>query len=415
MSFNKTDRQREAIKLLMGDATHSMLFGGSRSGKTAILVYAMIVRACKEKSRHVILRSHFNHVRTSIFMDTMPKILGLAFPDLSVEYNKSDSVLYLPNGSEIWHSGLDDSQRVEKILGKEYSTIFFNECSQIDYNSVSVALTRLAEKNNLRKKVYYDENPPSKSHWSYWQFIKKLNPADNEPLSIPDNYNCMLMNPRDNLQNIDQDYIKILEQLPENERRRFLDGVFNDSNDGVAYYSFNRERHVMDTERSNSPYYISIDFNVMPMTSIIFQIQNDKIVVHDEAFLLNSDTYKMVDHLKGKGFSGCDLIPDSTGANRKTSGKSDFQILRESGFNILKVHNPLQRDRVLNVNRLFVDDRIIINPRCKKLINDLEKVGWKNDNLDEGNDKMLTHISDCLGYGAHRLMPLIVQPKSTCY
>ena len=50
------------------------------------------------------------------------------------------------------------------------------------------------------------------------------------------------------------------------------------------------------------------------------------------------------------------------------------------------------------MNRLFTANQIIINPRCKKLINDLGKVTWKNNKLDEGPQKKLTHISDCLGY-----------------
>ena len=211
--FKKTKKQKEAIKLLSGKARHIMLYGGSRSGKTFILLYAVLVRACKEKSHHVILRSKFNHVKTSVFMDTLPKLMQLCFPKMPYDPVKSDHYLPLPNGSEIWFAGLDDSQRVEKILGKEYSTIYFNECSQIEYKSIQIALTRLAEKNSLAKKVYYDENPPTKSHWSYWQFIEKLNPEENIPLKNPDQYASMLMNPKDNLINIDDDYIAMLEEL----------------------------------------------------------------------------------------------------------------------------------------------------------------------------------------------------------
>ena len=339
-------------------------------------------------------------------MDTMPKVLELAFPLLPVNLNKTDCTVEFPNGSTIWHGGLDDNKRVEKILGKEYSTIFFNECSQIEYNSISVALTRLAEKNILSKKVYYDENPPTKSHWSYWQFVKKLNPADDIPLDDPENYASMLMNPIDNLNNIDKDYLKLLERLPENERNRFLYGMFNDNNDGIAYYSFNREKHVQQTKLDHSSMFIFLDFNVNPMTGCIAQVCNDTLLIHDEMFLLNSDTYKLCTELKKRGLSGCEVIPDSTGANRKTSGRSDFQILSENNFRVMSVRNPLQRDRVNNVNRLFIDDRIIINPKCKKLINDLEKVSWKNEELDEGKEKMLTHVSDSLGYGAWKLLPM---------
>jgi hypothetical protein len=49
-NFNKTDKQKEAIKLLSGPAKRIMLFGGSRSGKTAILIYALFVRALKKKA-----------------------------------------------------------------------------------------------------------------------------------------------------------------------------------------------------------------------------------------------------------------------------------------------------------------------------------------------------------------------------
>ena len=64
--FKKTLDQTEAIKLISSGAKHIMLYGGSRSGKTFILVYAIILRALKVKSRHVILRAVFNHIKTSI-------------------------------------------------------------------------------------------------------------------------------------------------------------------------------------------------------------------------------------------------------------------------------------------------------------------------------------------------------------
>ena len=43
--------------------------------------------------------------------------------------------------SEIWIGGLDDKDRVEKILGMEFGTLYFNEISQIPYSSVLTGLT----------------------------------------------------------------------------------------------------------------------------------------------------------------------------------------------------------------------------------------------------------------------------------
>lgn len=403
-SFKKTVVQVKAIKLLASKARYIMLYGGSRSGKTFIIIFAIIVRACKVKSRHVVLRQTFNSVKTSIWLDTLVKVLQIAFPKLVTHPNKSDYFLTFPNGSEVWFAGLDDDKRVEKILGKEYSTMFFNECSQISYSSVLTALTRLAEKNSLAKKAYFDENPPNKRHWSYWLFIKQLCPIETEPIEDVEEYASMIMNPKDNMDNIDENYLKMLAKMPEDQKKRFLDGEFLDSDDGEAYYSFDRELHVKETKRVHGTIFIAMDFNVNPMTALMFQFDGHMFHIHDEIWLENSDTFKMVAELKKRNYYGT-VIPDSTGKNRKTSGKSDFVILKEAGYQIpVGVLNPYQVDRVNNVNRLLTANRIIINPKCKKLIGDLEKVSWKDNKLDQkGANKMLTHISDCLGYGTWNL------------
>jgi phage terminase large subunit len=404
LSFVKTPKQIEAFKLFGEDQLHTMLFGGSRSGKTMAIVRAIMIRASKEKSRHVSLRLNFNSAKTSLWMDTIPKCKQLCFPDLPLTRNKSDYVITFPNGSEYWIAGLDDDKRVEKILGKEFSTIHFNECSQLSYSAVQIALTRLAEKNDLKKKVYYDQNPPEKGHWSYYLFEKKLNPIDNTPIKNPKNYASMLMNPFDNLDNIDQEYIELLESLPDKEKDRFLYGKYTDNTGGQVYYSFDQDRHVMEVGRLPGSIYVGLDFNVMPMTAVIGQYINNTFHIIDEAFLENSNTYKMADYLIKKDYIG-DLIPDSTGRNRKTSGNSDFEILKSKGFNILNVHNPTQWDRTNNVNRLFQENRLIISPKCKKLINDLEKTVWKDEKIYSGTDKMLGHISDALGYLTWKLEP----------
>lgn len=413
--FKKTLIQCKAIILLAGFARHIMLFGGSRSGKTFIAVYAIIVRACKVKSRHVILRLNFNHIKTSIWMDTLPKVLKVAFPDLKVEWNKTDYCLNLPNGSEIWVGGLDDEKRVEKILGKEYSTMYFNECSQIPYKSIQIALTRLAEKNELKKKAYYDQNPPGKKHWSYWLFVKALDPVDNVPVD-KNKYASILMNPRDNLENIDPEYIsEILDNLPEAQRKRFRDGEFSADDDGAAYYSFDRDINTRSIDKSfhSGQIRIGMDFNVQPMTAVVCYYVNNRFYIVNEAFLENSDTFKMSSHLKMAGYKGATIYPDSTGSNRKTSGISDHQILRQDGFTIQPTRNPLVIDRVNNVNRLLREERIIIDPSCRKLINDLEKVSWKDGSLDQKTDKMLTHISDALGYICWSLDPLRMEQQQS--
>ena len=225
--FALTPRQKEANRLLTGPQRHTLLVGGARSGKTFLLTRALLIRALKAPSRHAIFRLRYNALKSSVVMDTLPKVMALCFPGIPIRINKNDGYGTLPNGSEIWFAGLDEKERVEKILGMEFATLYFNECSQIPYDSVLTALSRLAQKvEGLRNKAYYDLNPSGTGHWTYKIFIEGKDPRTGQPLATADNYASMYLNPADNTDNIDPDYIAALMALPEKQRRRFLDGKY---------------------------------------------------------------------------------------------------------------------------------------------------------------------------------------------
>lgn len=236
-TFRKTAAQQQALKLLGGGSRYVLLFGGSRSGKTFILVYALLVRALRAPgSRHAILRLHANSVRQSVLMDTLPKVVRLAFPRLRLAESSRDQFVRLPNRSEVWFGGLDAGERADKILGKEFSTIYFNECSEIGYEAVNTALTRLAQKTALRNKAYFDCNPSGKSHWSYKLFVEKLDPESNRPVTFPRQYASMLLNPAANAENLPAGYLEeTLAGLSDRQRARFLEGVWLDDLAGALW------------------------------------------------------------------------------------------------------------------------------------------------------------------------------------
>ena len=260
IKFALTEIQKLANKLLGGSAQYVLLRGGSRSGKTFIACRAIAIRAmCAPESRHAIVGFRFNRVKTAVGMDTFPKMLKLCFPEVQVVLDKSDWFFKFPNGSEVWLAGLDDAQRTEKVLGKEFATILVNEANQVSYDSLGTVITRLAQKcfikiadepeRELRLKMYLDCNPPKKHHWLYKLFIKHVNPEDGTPLRNPEDYVEMKMNPRDNAANIGAGYIRTLENLSAAKRRRFLDGEFGESNPNQLFDEDDFERYrILDAD-----------------------------------------------------------------------------------------------------------------------------------------------------------------------
>lgn len=231
MNFTLTPKQQQQAQIMGSEATHFMAYGGSRSGKTFGFVRAVLIRALAHKSRHAMLRYRFNHIKASIVLDTLPKVMNLCFPGLEEQskLDKTDWYLTLPNGSEIWFGGLDDKERTEKILGQEYATLYLNECSQIPWASRNMAMTRLAQNvNGLRLKAYYDCNPPGMAHWTYKLFVEKRDPDRRTPVANPMNYAALVMNPADNEANLPASYLQELQNMSEAMRRRFWLGQFAD-------------------------------------------------------------------------------------------------------------------------------------------------------------------------------------------
>lgn len=238
MSYAPTPAQDKAADLLAGTATHVLLRGGARSGKSFEATRTTAVRGLLAPgSSHVILRQKFNHLKPSIILDTMPKVLKLCYPELPFYdsmLNKTDWLLELPNKSRIWFGGLDDKERTEKILGQEHATIQMEEVSQISYASRNKAVTRLAQNCGLKLLAMYTMNPPKISHWTYRMFIKKQEPDSGTPLARPDNYVTIKMNPADN-PHLAAQYLAELDDLTAKDRKRFRDGDFLPQVDGALW------------------------------------------------------------------------------------------------------------------------------------------------------------------------------------
>lgn len=250
-NFELTDKQREGHALIGQGQRHTMIFGGSRSGKTFLFCRTIAIRAHRfPATRHIILRQKQNAVKQSIFLDTMPKVFALCFPQLKFTEEKSLTRWLLPwNGSEIWCGGLDDKERIEKILGNEYATIYFNECSQIPFQSIETGLTRLAQKSDqpdFKQRAFYDLNPVGNRHWSYRMFIEKRHPLTSRPLQHPENYEALQMNPYDNRENLSAEYLQELESSSDRSRKRFLLGEYVPEMEGALWQSATLERGRLD-------------------------------------------------------------------------------------------------------------------------------------------------------------------------
>jgi phage terminase large subunit len=142
--FIKTPKQVEATDV-MGANTTTLLEGGARSGKTAIIIRNQVARALHyPNTLHLAARLRYSHARSSLWMQTIPGVMQAMEVYNEEWFNNSDLIVRFPNGSQLICDGLDDKKRVEKILGKEYASIFLNEVSQLSFDSYEIVTPKMS-------------------------------------------------------------------------------------------------------------------------------------------------------------------------------------------------------------------------------------------------------------------------------
>jgi len=311
--FKPTAVQRKALLLLKSGAIHILLFGGSRSGKTTVLVMAIIFRALMYAgSRHLICRYRAKDARSSVMRETLLPWLDNTVGKSGYTYLAHESMVTLYNGSEIWIGGLGDREQADKILGHEYCTIYFNEISQLSYAAVTTAYSRLAMRvKGCRNLFFYDCNPGSPLHWAYKVFILKRQFLTGEPLEKAEKYQSMLLNPEDNREHLPEDYITdILDTLPEKQKARFKNGAWVKP-DGAIYDKFDESMIVRSSDLPErfDRYAGGQDFG-LNITFVLIAWLGDVIYVLGDYGAYNMTTQSFNEEVTARGLLDC---PDGMG------------------------------------------------------------------------------------------------------
>lgn len=298
-------------------------------------------------------------------------------------------------------------ENYDDFRGFEISDYWVDEIGFAKHQAVKVLRGRMRHKDT---KVFkgLGTTSPCGFNWLYEESIIK--PLKNKKL--------VRAKTRDNIHLPDGYESDLRETYDARMVAQELDGDFVNLNALPTYYSWNRSENIDSSLTINPdlPVYVGMDFNVHPMTAVIFQVTNEEILYIDEVWLdgtngKHGNTYKMCEELIDMGYGGVSVIPDATGKALKTSadhGMSDHVILKDKGFRVMtNPSNPHVADRFLCMNGLMhkkTEDgkaRLRVHPRCVKLIRDFEQHSRNGEHEDD-----ISHISDAAGYGAWKFFPL---------
>lgn len=384
---------------MQSEATHTGLVGGFRSGKSQAGVF-------KTLNKKIAMPG----VDVAYYLPTYSLIKDIAFPKFSelltnhkidFELNRSDKDIHTPFGRIICRS-MDNP---DLIIGYEVGYSLIDEADVLPKKKMQEVMIKVLARNSVK---YPGNNnatdfvsTPEGFNFLYDFFVKNASP--NKKLIRASTKN----NPY-----ISENYIKSLqEQYSAEQLQAYLEGEFVNLESGTCYYKYNRfDNHSDRTATEHDTLHVGLDFNIGNMHGVIHVI-DDKPIAVDE-IVKAYDTDDVCRLLRDRYPNNRIIVyPDASGSQRRTSAPTtDIQILKDNGFKVRTGStNPPVKDRISNMNRIFLDGNNQINyyvnhHKCPEYCEALERQAYGN-NGEPDKSSGFDHITEAAAYFIWREYP----------
>ncbi len=373
------------MKFLESPESYTLFCGGLGSGKTfAGAIWAVQMALSNPGTAGIITANSYSQLKKATLVEFFNILEKLEIP---YTYKVNDSVIEIYD-SKVYAISME---KYDLLRGIQAGWAWSDECAFYKEEAFNVLIGRIRDKDAPCQ--WKGTTTPNGYNWLYTSFVESPLPKST----------VITSKTMDNLENLHENYVTSLQASYDTKlAQQELDGQFVNLTSGKVYYSFDRNIHVKPVVERNDSIYVGLDFNVDPLCGVYCFQRDNKIYVTQELYQRDSNTFKAAKEIISKyPYHAIKVVADSTGDRRRTQAKNtDHEILRRSYLDVVRQQNPTQKDRFNNLNRLLDHKLLIIDPKCKKLIEDLEKLTYDNTDL------LLGHITDGLGYVCWHLNPL---------
>lgn len=239
LQFTPLPKQKVFMTRVFSDPLAKFVWycGGFGSGKSFIGSHSAIRLAMMApKGRGLIGRSTLVDLKAT----TMKTFFEVIDRRLIYKWNKSENLLTLINGHEIYFWGLDD---IEKLKSLEIGWFWFDEVDETDINTLLVAKGRLRHKAQPKRLGMITSNSEGKN-WTYKLFVKGETGDGNKLKEHELAQHYVIKAPSTENTNLPEDYMEVLNSYTGDLYDRYVNASF-EVFEGQIFKEFNRAIHVI--------------------------------------------------------------------------------------------------------------------------------------------------------------------------
>ena len=314
-------------------------YGGARGGGKSWAVRAKAILLSLKYSgiRILFLRRTLPEIRENHINPLLTLLRGVA------DYKESEKAFTFKNGSRIKFGYCDSERDVLQYQGQEYDVLFLDEATQFtefQYNTLTACIRGA---NTHPKRIYLTCNPGGIGHaWVKRLFIDKRY----KPTEDPDDYEFISARVYDNKALIANDtgYVKMLENLPFEMRRAWLDGDWNVFI-GQYFTEWQENLHTIKpfTPPSHWKRFFTMDYGLDMMAGYWIAIDDNGFAyVYRELYesnLIGSEAAARIKELTQGEKIDTYFAPGDLWNRRNDTGKSIAEIFADYGILLTKTSN----------------------------------------------------------------------------
>ncbi len=346
---------------LLFDYSHrwECYMGSAGSAKSYFITQKLIIRALNEKIKILVCRRYGTTLRNtcfSLFKDILAKWKLTEY----VKIRETDFTIRFPNGSEIIFMGLDEETKLLSL--NNIGAIFIEEAYEVPKPIVEQLNLRLRG-NTENQQILMAWNPINRNHWLY-DFCE-VNP----PQSFIYLHSTFRDNPFLNAQ-----YIKELEEMYTRNPARariFCDGLWGVDSEGLVITNWQeKEFNPMELAAAGLEHRAGMDLGWIDKSAIIdtlYDRDNHTIYVFNEFYKSGCQLSELATAIKDMNLHRTKVFVDA-------AEPRSIQFFKNEG--IRAEASAKGRDSVKAGLMFLQDNMIIVHPKCRNFINELENFSY---------------------------------------
>ena len=349
-------------------------YGGAGSAKSYSITQKIIIRCCNEKIKILVCRKYGSTLRNtcfSLFKEVLEKWKLTPY----VKIKESDFSITFPNGSQIIMMGLDEETKLLSL--NNIGTIWIEEAFEVPRDIVEQLNLRMRSQNE-NQQIIMSWNPISINSWLY--DFAELNP--------PENSRKIFSTFKDN-PFLSKEYIEAMEDMRVRnpaKARIYYYGQYGVNPEGLVIQNWRTEEFdPMQLASLGYEHRVGMDLGWVDKSAIIdslYDRQNKTIYVFNEFYKSGCQLSELAYQIENMGLKKCKIFVDA-------AEPRSIQFFRQDGINA----TPCKKgaDSVKAGLMFLQDNLIIVHPKCKNFIMELENFSYIKSKLTGEWTEQTTH------------------------